>query len=112
VAVPGERASAARQSNDSSAVKTSSGWQRNFVSHGRPYIGGTKRVSRMRKRANRYPRSPASRDSRREVRELKRLVAKQALEVDFFKGALQRIEAGHCGSSGSGELASTAASGT
>ena len=55
-----------------------------------------------------------SRESRlrREVRELKRLVAKQALEVDFFKGALQRIEAGHCGSSGSGELASTATSGT
>ncbi len=55
-----------------------------------------------------------SRESRfrREVRELKRLVAKQALEVDFFKGALQRIEAGHCGSSRSGELASTATSGT
>jgi len=55
-----------------------------------------------------------SRESRlrREVRELKRLVAKQAVEVDFFKGALQRIEAGHCGSSGSGELASTATSGT
>jgi transposase len=55
-----------------------------------------------------------SRESRlrREVRELKRLVTKQALEVDFFKGALQRIEAGHSGSSGSGELASTATSGT
>ena len=37
-----------------------------------------------------------SRESRlrREVRELKRLVAKQAVELDFFKGALQKIEVG------------------
>ena len=55
-----------------------------------------------------------SRESRlrREVRELKRLVAKQALEVDFFRGALQKIEAGRRGNCGSGELASTATSGT
>ena len=60
------------------------------------------------------PISEKSRESRlrREVRELKRLVAKQAVELDFFKGALQKIEAGHCGSSGSGELAFTATSGT
>lgn len=31
---------------------------------------------------------------RREVREPKRLVAKQAVELDFFKGALQKIEVG------------------
>ena len=49
---------------------------------------------------------------RREVRELKRLVAKQALEVDFFRGALQKIEVGRRGTSGSGELASTTTSGT
>jgi transposase len=55
-----------------------------------------------------------SRESRlrREVRELKRLVAKQALEVDCFRGALQKIEAGRRGTSGSGELASTTTSGT
>jgi len=55
-----------------------------------------------------------SRESRlrKEVRELKRLVAKQALEVDFFRGALQKIEAGRRGTSGSGELASTTTSGT
>jgi transposase len=54
-----------------------------------------------------------SRESRlrTEVRELKRLVAKQALEVDFFKGALQKIEAGRC-PSGPGDQASTATSGT
>ena len=55
-----------------------------------------------------------SRESRlrREVRELKRLVAKQALEVDFFRGALQKIGAKRRGSSGSGDQASTAISGT
>jgi hypothetical protein len=54
-----------------------------------------------------------SRESRlrKEVHELKRLVAKQALEVDFFRGALQKIEAGRRGTSGSGELASTTTSG-
>jgi transposase-like protein len=55
-----------------------------------------------------------SRESRlrRELRELKRLVAKQALELDFFRRALQRIKAGRRESSGSGELSSTATSGT
>ena len=43
---------------------------------------------------------------------LKRLVANQALELDFFRGALQRIKAGRRESNGSGELASTATSGT
>jgi len=49
---------------------------------------------------------------RRELRELKHLVAKQALEVDFFRGALRKIEAGRRGSSGSGDQASTTTSGT
>jgi transposase len=55
-----------------------------------------------------------SRESRlrRELRDLKRLVAKQALEVDFFKGALQKIEAGRRESKGSGGLTSTITSGT
>src|SRR5262245_35096598 len=54
-----------------------------------------------------------SRESRlrREVRDLKRLVAKQALEVDFFRGALQRMEGGHRENRGSGEPASTTTSG-
>jgi transposase len=55
-----------------------------------------------------------SRESRlrREVRELKRLVAKQAVELDFFKGALRKIEVGRRGNSESGEQAFTATSGT
>jgi len=49
---------------------------------------------------------------RKEIGDLKRLVAQQALEVDFFKGALQKIEARRRKSSGVGEQASTTTSGT
>lgn len=49
---------------------------------------------------------------RKEISNLKRLVAEKAVEVDFFKGALQKIEVRRRGSSGSGDLASTITSGT
>jgi len=48
---------------------------------------------------------------RKQVRELKRVLAEKTLEVDFFKGALQKIEARRQGNSGSGETASTTRSG-
>ena len=44
---------------------------------------------------------------RREIQQLKRLLAKKTLEVDFFKGALQKVEARRRKSEGSGEKAST-----
>jgi transposase len=44
---------------------------------------------------------------RKEVRDLKRVLAEKTLEVDFFKGALQKIEARRQSSSGPGEKAST-----
>ena len=55
-----------------------------------------------------------SRESRlrREISDLKRLVAEKTLELDFFKGALQKVEARQRLSSGSGEQASTTTSGT
>lgn len=55
-----------------------------------------------------------SRESRlrREISDLKRLFAEKTLEADFFKGALQKIEARHHESSVSGEQAFTATSGT
>ena len=55
-----------------------------------------------------------SRESRlrREISDLKRLFAEKTLEVDFFKGALQKVEVRHRLSSGSGEQASTTTSGT
>jgi transposase-like protein len=48
---------------------------------------------------------------RKEVSHLKRVLAEKTLEVDFFKGALQKIEARRQPSSGSGEKASTTKSG-
>ena len=44
---------------------------------------------------------------RKEIHRLKQLLAEKTLEVDFFKGALQKIEARRQGNSGSGEMAST-----
>jgi len=47
---------------------------------------------------------------RKQVLHLKRLLAEKTLEVDFFKGALQKIEARRRKSSASGETASTSKS--
>jgi hypothetical protein len=47
---------------------------------------------------------------RKEIHRLKQLLAEKTLEVDFFKGALQKIEARRQRSSGSSEMASTARS--
>jgi transposase-like protein len=51
-------------------------------------------------------------ERRREIDELKRLLAEKTLEVDFFKGALQKIAARRQNKSGSGEKASTTKSGS
>jgi transposase len=44
---------------------------------------------------------------RKEILQLKRLLAEKAMEVDFLKGALQKIEARRQRSSDSGEMEST-----
>lgn len=51
------------------------------------------------------------RELRKQIRDLKRVLAEKTLEVDFFKGALQKIEARRQGSGDSGETASTTKSG-
>ncbi len=51
------------------------------------------------------------RELRKQVRELKRVLAEKTLEVDFFKGALQKVEARRQSSKGSGGTASTTRSG-
>ena len=48
---------------------------------------------------------------RQQVRRLKRLLAEKAMEVDFFKGALQKVEARRQRKSSSGEKTSTTKSG-
>jgi transposase-like protein len=49
---------------------------------------------------------------RREIADLRRLIAEKALEADFFKSALQKIEARQRGSNWTGEPASTTTSWT
>ena len=51
--------------------------------------------------------SSAIRGLRKEVKDLKRLLADKTLEADFFKGALQKVEARRQKGSGSGETAFT-----
>jgi transposase len=48
---------------------------------------------------------------RKQVQQLKRMLAEKSMEVDFFKGALQKVEARRQRSNGSGERASTTRSG-
>src|SRR5262250_1758670 len=54
---------------------------------------------------------PSTPELRQQVRQLKRLLAEKAMEVDFFKGALQKVEARRQRSRGSGEQTSTTKSG-
>ena len=55
--------------------------------------------------------APKARGLQQENRELKQALAERTLEVDFFKGALQKIEARRRRSASSGETASTTRSG-
>jgi transposase-like protein len=48
----------------------------------------------------------------RENRQLKQALAEKMLEVDFFKGALQKVAARRQGNSATGETASTTKSGS
>ena len=54
---------------------------------------------------------PSTPELRQQVRQLKRLLTEKAMEVDFFKGALQKVEARRQRSSSSGESTSTTTSG-
>jgi transposase len=44
---------------------------------------------------------------RKEIQQLKRLLAEKAMEVDFFKGALQKVEARRQKKDGTGGMTST-----
>ena len=50
------------------------------------------------------------RERKQEIDELKRLLAEKTVEVDFFRGALQKIAARRQNNTGSGEKASTSKS--
>jgi transposase-like protein len=57
------------------------------------------------------PQSSRESTLRKEVNQLKRLLADKAVEVDFFRGALQKVEARRQRRGSSGEKASTIKSG-
>ena len=58
------------------------------------------------------PENGRERELRVQVAQLKRLVADKTLEADFFKGALQKVEARRQSSRRPGETASTTKSGS
>ena len=58
------------------------------------------------------PANSRERELRKEIHELKRVLGEKALEVDFFRGALQKVEARRPSSSDSGGKASTTKSGS
>lgn len=58
------------------------------------------------------PSNNHERELRKEIRELKRVLGEKTLEADFFKGALQKVEARRQSSGGSGAKASTTKSGS
>ena len=63
-------------------------------------------LSDQRRPANRKARQRAS-----ELKELQRLLAEKTLEVDFFRGALQKVAARRPASNANGERVSTTKSG-
>ena len=58
------------------------------------------------------PENSKERELRLQVAQLKRLVADKTLEVDFFKAALQKVEARRQSNTQPGEAASTTKSGS
>ena len=58
------------------------------------------------------PENGRERELRLQVVQLKRLVADKTLEADFFKGALQKVEARRRSNTQPGETASTTKSGS
>ena len=58
------------------------------------------------------PANSRERELRKEIRDLKRVLGEKALEADFFKGALQKVEARRQSSAGSVAKASTTKSGS
>ena len=56
------------------------------------------------------PANFQERQLRQEIRELKRVLGEKVLEADFFKGALQKVEARRQNSGGSGETGSSSRS--
>jgi len=70
-----------------------------------------RQLGREKKKKVREP-EPREKKLEGEIHQLKQALAKRTLEVDFFKGALQKIAARRQRGGNSGEKASTTRSGT
>ncbi len=66
------------------------GIRRKWLYHWRDQATG--RMSKPKQKPGSKRASTAESRDQKRIRELERLVARQALEIDFFKGALLRIE--------------------
>ena len=58
------------------------------------------------------PANSQERELRKEIRELKRVLGEKVLEADFFRGALQKVEARRQSSGGTGRAGSSSKSGS
>ena len=58
------------------------------------------------------PANSQERELRKEIRELKRVLGEKVLEADFFRGALQKVEARRQSSGGTGGMGSSSKSGS
>src|ERR1043165_416032 len=109
------RNSGARRWNGCRSVKASEAWPGSWGSTTICYMsGGEERQTS----AIKAPRGRKKKDNKKKIRqqenqinELKRLLAEKTLEVDFFRGALQKVAARRQTRSASGEEASTTKSG-
>ena len=58
------------------------------------------------------PANSLERELRQEIRDLKRVLGEKVLEADFFRGALQKVEARRQSSGGTGGTGSSSKSGS
>src|SRR2546425_9445268 len=58
------------------------------------------------------PANSRERELRKEIRDLKQVLGEKTLEADFFKGALQKVEARRRSSGNSGGMACSSKSGS
>ena len=80
-------------------------WRSRYLSHGTAGLRGRGRAARVAEAAAAAtPREP---EAWERIAELERKIGQQALELDFFRAALQRVGAARRSTGGPGETTST-----
>src|ERR1051325_2278815 len=103
------RNSGARRWNGCRSVKASEAWPGSWGSTTICYMSGGDEFANPP--MNTPPAKKKIGQEESQINELKRLLAEKTLEVDFFRGALQKVAARRQTRSASGEEASTTKSG-